>query len=93
MVSFELLGQDFKFYTAATDEELQTILSLVRQLLENAPGQKAGTIPIGRVAILACLNIASRYVKLEQEHSEYKRDTEEKLRRLSENIRASLPVD
>lgn len=93
MVRFELLGQEYKFYTAATDEELQSILSLVRQLLEIEPGQKPGTIPFGRVAILACLNIASRYVKLEQDYTEYKRDSEARMLKLNEDIRAKLLVE
>lgn len=90
MVTFELLGQECKFYTAASDEELQSILSLVRQLLDIGPNQKAATIPVGRMAIMACLNIASRYVKLEQDFAEYRRDSEERLLRLNENIRAKL---
>lgn len=93
MVTFELLGQEYKFYTAASDEELQSILSLVRQLLETGPSQKTGTIPVGRVAIMACLNIASRYVKLEQDYAEYKRDLEERILRLNEDIRAKLLVE
>lgn len=90
MVRFELLGQEYTFYTAASDEELQSVLSLVRQLLDAGPGQKSGAIPVGRVAIMACLNIASRYVKLEQEFVEYKRDLEERVSRLNEDIRAKL---
>lgn len=93
MVTFELLGQEFKFYTAASDEELQSILSLVRQLLDTGPSQKTATLPVGRVAIMACLNIASRYVKLEQEYAGYRRDSEERLLRLNENIRAKLLVE
>ncbi len=93
MVTFELLGQEYKFYTAASDDELQAVLSLVRQLLEVGPGQKTGSIPVGRVAIMACLNIASRYVKLEQEFAEYKMDLEERILRLNEDIRAKLLAD
>jgi cell division protein ZapA len=42
------------------------------------------------VAVLACLNIASRYVKLTQEFEGYKRDSEERIVRLNEEIRARL---
>ncbi|KJR97120.1 MAG: hypothetical protein VR65_24455 [Desulfobulbaceae bacterium BRH_c16a] len=90
MVKFELLGQEYKFYTAASEEEMQSILSLVRQLVETGPTQATGTIPVGRVAILACLNIASRYVKLEQEFTLYKRDSEQRIVKLNEDIRARL---
>lgn len=93
LVKFELLGQEYKFYTAASEEELKAILSLVRQLVENSSAQATGTLPVGRVAILACLNIASQYVKLKQEFDDYRWDAEQRMIRLSEEIRARLLVD
>lgn len=91
LVRFELLGQEYKFYTASSEEEFRSILSLVRQLVETgSPQQTTGTLPVGKVAILACLNIASRYVKLAQEFEAYKRDSEERIVRLNEEIRARL---
>jgi cell division protein ZapA (FtsZ GTPase activity inhibitor) len=93
LVKFELLGQEYKFYTAASEEELRSILSLVRQLVEKGSGQTTGTLPVGRVAIMACLNIASQYVKLKQEFDDYRWDSEQRMIRLSEDIRAKLMVE
>lgn len=93
LVKLELLGQEYKFYTASSEEELRSILSLVRQLVETGSPQTTGTLPVGKVAILACLNIASRYVRLTQEFEVYKRDSEERIVRLNEEIRASLLAD
>lgn len=90
LVRFELLGQEYKFYTASSEEEFRSILSLVRQLVETVSPQTSGTLPVGKVAIMACLNIASRYVKLAQEFEVYKRDSEERIVRLNEEIRARL---
>lgn len=90
LVRFELLGQEYKFYTASSEEEFRSILSLVRQLVETESPQTSGTLPVGKVAIMACLNIASRYVKLAQEFEVYKRDSEERIVRLNEEIRARL---
>lgn len=90
LVKFELLGQEYKFYTAASEEELRLILSLVRQLVESGSGQSTGTLPVGRIAILACMNIASQYVKLKQEFEDYRWDSEQRMIRLSEDIRAKL---
>lgn len=90
LVEFELLGQKFKFYTAATEEEMRSILALVKPLLETDPGKSTGTLPVGKIAILASLNIASRYVKLQQEFDNYRRDSEEKHMQLSEQIRSGL---
>jgi cell division protein ZapA len=93
LVKFELLGQEYKFYTAASEEELKSILSLVRQLVENGSAQVTGTLPVGRVAIMACLNIASQYVKLKQEFDDYRWDSEQRMVRLSEEIRAKLLIE
>ena len=93
LVKFELLGQEYKFYTAASEEELKSILSLVRQLVEKGSAQTTGTLPVGRVAIMACLNVASQYVKLKQEFNDYRWDSEQRIVRLSEEIRAKLLID
>lgn len=90
LVRFEVLGQEYKFYTAASEEEMRSILAMVRQLVETSSPQTTGTFAVGKVAILACLNIASRYVKLEHEFEGYKRDSEERIVRLNEEIRSIL---
>lgn len=89
LVKFELLGQEHKFYTAASEEELRSIFSLVRQLIETDSNSK-GTLPVGKIAIMACLNIASRYVKLKHDFELYKRDSEERIIGLNEEIRSKL---
>jgi cell division protein ZapA (FtsZ GTPase activity inhibitor) len=93
LVEFELLGQEYKFYTAASEEELKSILSLVRQLVESGSSQATGTLQTGRVAIMACLNVASQYVKLKQEFDDYRWDTEQRMIRLCEEIRAKLLIE
>lgn len=90
LIEIELLGQEFKFYTAATEEEMRRILSLVKQLVETKPNRSAGTLPVSKVAVLACLNIASRYVRLEDEFDAFRRDSEKRLARLNDEIRARL---
>ena len=85
LVKIEILGQEHAFYTAASDEDLRSILSMVRQLVENNAGQ-----PPGKVAILACLNIASRYVKLKQDYEKLVIESEERLLRINEKIQSSL---
>jgi cell division protein ZapA (FtsZ GTPase activity inhibitor) len=90
LVQFELLGQEYKFYTAASEEEMQAILSLVRQLVETDAKTTVGTIASGKKAILACLNIASRYVKLQQDFTDYQQSTEQRIVKLSDKISKGL---
>ena len=90
LVEFELLGQEYKFYTAASEEEMQAILSLVRQLVETEPKTHVGTLASGKKAILACLNIASRYVKLQQDFTDYQQNSEKRIARLTDAINDGL---
>jgi cell division protein ZapA len=90
LVRFSLLGQDFAFYTGASEAEMQKILSLVRQLTEEGSGATKGTIPAGKAAIMACLNIASRYIKLKQDFDDYKAENEVRVSSLIQQIDACL---
>lgn len=93
LVKFEILGQQYRFYTAASEEEMQAILTLVRQLVETDSTRTTGTLPIGKIAVMACLNIASRYVKLEREYEDYRRDSEKTISRINDVIRPNLISD
>ena len=87
LVKFTLLGQNFAFYTGASEEEMENILSMVREQLESIGGGKpGGTIPVSKIAMMACLNLASNYIKLKQEHSQYKKETASKLEELSDRL-------
>ncbi len=80
LVEFQLLGQEFRFCTAASDEELEQVLTLVRTFVEGESAeQRMQDFPFARVAVLACLNMASRYVNLEREFALYRRDTSRRL--------------
>jgi len=90
LVRLELLGQEHSFYTAASEEEIQSIFSLVSSLVKSGSPHRSGTLPVSKVAILACLNIASRYVKLEREFEEHKNNSRMRISRLNEEISAKL---
>ncbi len=93
LVRFELLGQEHAFYTAAPEEEMESILTLVRNNVGTNSPNIAGTLPVSKVAVLACLNIASLYVKLELEFEEYKHNSQTRIVRLNEEIRAKLSAE
>jgi len=93
LVRFELLGQEHTFYTAAPEKEMDEILSIVRGLVESGPSGSPGTLPVSKVAVLACLNIASRYVTLQKEFREYKKNSGARIGRLNEEISAKLSAE
>ncbi len=92
-MKLDILGQEYKFYTAASEEELQSILALVRQLVETGSNRSTGTLPVGKIAVMACLNIASKHVKLEREYEDYRREEQDRLMKLNEKIRSHLITD
>lgn len=94
LVRFELIGHEFAFYTGAPEEEVAEIIQLVTDLvLENSSSGPSGSIAVGKVAVLASLNIASKYVELKRDFDEYKKDTESRLIRLAEEIAGECEED
>ncbi len=90
LVNVQLLGHEFRFYTASSEEEMAAILRLVKDSVNVEPNQKTGTLAMGKIAVLACLNIASRYVRLEKEFEMYRQDSEDRLRELTNDIRVLI---
>lgn len=90
LVRFKLLGQEYSFYTGASEVELDTIFTLVKSLIEENIGGSKGTLPVSKVAILACLNIASQYVKMQQEFDSYKENAERRIGKLNDQISCRL---
>lgn len=97
LVKFNLLGQNFAFYTAASEEEMEQILDLVKEQVKSIGGDKpGGTIPVSKIAVMACLNIASSFIRLQSEHDqykEYKESTVSKLEELNDKLDFMLPEE
>lgn len=93
LIRFELLGQEFSFYTGASEEEMDNILSFVRKIIEDNSSGRGGTIPMGKVAVMASLNIASRYVQLKKDFDQYREDTERRIGRMNDEISSRLEAE
>jgi cell division protein ZapA len=90
LVRFELLGQEFSFYTAADEKEMAAILSLVREQIEDGTHFPKGTVPASKIAMMACLKMASKYIQLEKEFSDYRDDSKSRFSRLTRKIEDNL---
>ncbi|RUM40059.1 MAG: cell division protein ZapA [Desulfocapsa sp.] len=91
LVRFELIGHEFSFYTSAPEEEVDEIIQMVTNLIkENSGSGTSGSIPVGKVAVLASLNIASQYVELKRDFAKYKQETDVRLLRLGGQIAEQL---
>ncbi len=71
LVKFEVLGQEYPLYTDAPEEDVKEILELVKKQLETY-SQSASTLPSNKLAILASLNMAGKYIKLKRDFENYK---------------------
>jgi cell division protein ZapA (FtsZ GTPase activity inhibitor) len=93
LVRFTLLGQDYSFYTGASEEEMEKILDLVKRMVEDNGSAISGTLPTGKIAVMACLNLASRFMKLSQDFESYKEETDKKILKINEKIESALRED
>ena len=90
LVRFQLLGQEYSFYTGAPENEVADVLDLVRELIEENMSGPSGSIPVGKVAVLVSLNIASRYFELKSKFDAYRADTEQRIASLTSQIDSGL---
>jgi len=87
LVKFTLLGQEYRFYTAASEEEMDRILGLVKKLVDDSGGGGgAGGVPNNKIAVMACLNLASQYVRLKRDFEEYKKESNERILHINNQI-------
>ncbi len=90
LVRFELLGQGYSFYTVAPENEVAEALELVQRLVAENSSGAPGVIPVNKVAILTALNIASQHIELKAQYQRYKRDTEQRIALLTQQIDSGL---
>lgn len=89
LVTLEVLGQEYSLYTDAPEEDVEEILHLVKTSLETQP-HSAARLPVNKVAILTCLNMAGEYVKLKRHFEEYKQKFLKNIDNLTKRIETSL---
>lgn len=93
LVRFELLGQEYTFYTGASEGEVTEIIDLVQELVAENVAGASGAIPVNKVAILTSLNIASRHIELKSQYAKYKADTEQRMAILTRQIKSHLSLE
>ncbi len=89
LVKFEVLGQEYPLYTDASEEDVREILNLVKDQLESY-SQSASTLPPNKLAILASLNMAGKYIKLKRDYEHYKSKINSSLEELTIKIDSAV---
>jgi cell division protein ZapA len=71
-VDFKLFDQEFSFYTEATREDVERVISMVRSELDEGGHGFRTSLPSSKMLVLVCMKIAARYVQLEREYEQYR---------------------
>ena len=90
LVKFEVLGQEYPLYTDAPEEDVEEILQLVKSQIEDHTRVSKNILPSNKIAVLASLNMAGKYVRIKRDFERYKSDTDQTVERLTRKIADSL---
>ena len=90
MVKFEVLGQEYPLYTDAPEEDVEEILNLVKSQIEEHSKASKSILPANKIAVLASLNMAGKYVRLKRDFEQYKHAADQLAERLTGMIVESL---
>jgi len=90
LVKFEVLGQEYPLYTDASVEEVEEILSLVKEQMEDQTRSSTSILPANKIAVVASLNMAGKYVSLKNDFEQYKETVNQYVHRLTTRIELVL---
>lgn len=90
LVQFSLFGQSYKVYTSTSEKDMRKILALIQGASDEIGVDGAGTLASSKAAVMVSLNVASRYIQLQEEFDRYRVDMEERISSLNDQIDTSL---
>jgi cell division protein ZapA len=90
LVRFKLFGQEFTFYSNASEEEVDAVIALLREELESGETFSRGSVPSSKMLVLGCLRMAAKYVQVHREFETYRQSQETTLARLIDKVVAGL---
>ena len=73
LVRFHLFGQEYTFVSDAPEEEVDSIIALLREELDSGEKLSRSAMPSTKMLVLGCLRMTAKYVQL---HRQYKEDRE-----------------
>ena len=90
LVSFNLFGQEFSFYSDAPEDEVEGAISILRDELEGTELAAKSTVPSSTMLVLGCLRLAARYVNLENEYSAFRTTQEQSVYRMIDKVSSGI---
>jgi cell division protein ZapA len=89
-VRFDLFGQEFSFYTDASEDEVEQVIGMVRAELDDQCRGKCTSLLSNKMLVLCCLKIAARYVQLEKEHNRFRDRQDESIDKLISKVSSGI---
>ena len=67
LVRLSLFGQEFTFYSDASEEDVEAVVALLRNELEGEEKIGRSAVPSSKMLVLGCLRMAAKYIQLKRE--------------------------
>lgn len=90
LVQFTFLGSKYKVYTGISDKEMGDILAFLQHVEEDLMQSGGNKLPAGKATVMACLDIASQYVRLQKEYDRYRLEMKKRISSLNSRIDTDL---
>jgi len=90
LVQLELFGQDFSFYTDASEADVEQIVSMVRAELGADESGRRAPLPSNKMLVLGCLKIAARCVQVEKDFETFRVQQDESIDKLIGKVSSEI---
>jgi len=90
LVRFQLFGQEYTFYSAAPEDEVDSAIEFVRHELEDNDKRSRSSVPSSKMLVLGCLRMAAKYAQLNREYSEFRQVQERSVAHLIDKVSSEL---
>jgi hypothetical protein len=90
LVRFHLFGQEYTFYSAAPEDEVESAIALLRHELEADDKMSRSSVPSSKMLVLGCLRMAAKYAQLNREYSEFRQVHERSIAQLIDKVSSGL---
>jgi cell division protein ZapA len=90
LVRFHLFGQEYTFFSDAPEDEVESIITLLREELDSGEKLSRSAMPSSKMLVLGCLRMTAKYVQLNRECTEYRQAQQQMIDRLIDRISVGL---
>ncbi len=90
LVRFHLFGQEYTFFSDAPEDEIESIIALLREELDSGEKLSRSAMPSSKMLVLGCLRMTAKYVQLSRECTACRQAQQQMIERLIDRLAAGL---